>query len=72
MLTITDAMLERELNYFASVAHKSISQVLFDALALYAEQQEDAECLAIIAQREHEPTVSYEDVLVGLKKDGLI
>lgn len=48
------------------------SSVILDALALYEEQQEDNECLAIIAQRQNEKTISYEDVLAGLKADGII
>lgn len=37
MLTITDDDLELELNSLAQSTHKTIQQVLADALALYAE-----------------------------------
>ena len=36
------------------------------------ELMEDIEDLAAVAERREEPTVSHEDLLVELKRDGLI
>jgi len=73
MLTITlnDTIQER-LILLTQRTHNSIEQVILDSLALYAEQQEDNECLTIIAERENEPSVSYADVLTRLKADGIL
>lgn len=73
MLTVTfDGAIEQKLNLLTRITHKSIEQVIDDSLALYAEQQEDNECLATIAERENEPLVSYEDVKARLKADDRI
>lgn len=73
MLTITlDNTIEQRLNFLTHATHSTIEQVIANALELYEEQQEDSECLAIIAQRQNEKTVSYEDVLARLRADGII
>ena len=73
MLTINlNDAIEHELNSLARRTNKTIEQVIANALTLYAEQQEDMDCLAVIAEREQEATISYDDVLAGLKKDGLV
>jgi uncharacterized protein YllA (UPF0747 family) len=73
MLTISlDGTIEQRLNWLTRTTHKTIEQVIDASLALYAEQQEDVECLAIIAERKDEPLVSYADVRERLKADGLI
>ena len=38
----------------------------------FQELLEDIEDLAAVAERRDEPTLSHEDVIAGLKKDGLI
>jgi predicted DNA-binding protein len=63
---------EQQLNAFASSKNESIERIITEALKLYAEEQEDLECLAIIKAREHEPTISHEDVMQRLKADGLL
>jgi len=73
MLTITlNDTLQERLILLTQRTHNSIEQVISDSLALYAEHQEDNECLAIIAERENEPSVSYADVLTRLKADGIL
>lgn len=73
MLTITlNDTLQERLILLTQRTHNSIEQVISDSLALYAEQQEDNECLTIIAERENEPLVSYADVLTRLKADGIL
>ncbi len=41
-------------------------------IAEFEELMEDIEDLAAVAERREEPTVSHEDLLVELKRDGLI
>jgi hypothetical protein len=41
-------------------------------IAEFEELLEDIEDLAAVAERREEPTVSHEDLLVELKRDGLI
>jgi predicted transcriptional regulator len=73
MLTINlNNETEQQLNAFASLKNESIERIITEALKLYAEEQEDLECLAIIKTREHEPTVSHDDVIQRLKADGLL
>lgn len=63
---------EQQLNAFASLKNESIERIITEALKLYAEEQEDLECLAIIEARNHEPTASHDDVIQRLKADGLL
>jgi hypothetical protein len=51
---------------------KALNTSLIEALKLYAEEQEDLECLAIIEAREHEPTISHDDMIQRLKADDLL
>jgi predicted transcriptional regulator len=62
---------EQQLNALASLKNESIERIITDALKLYAEEQEDLECLAIIEARDHEPTLSHEEFLAWLKTDDL-
>ena len=41
-------------------------------IAEFHELMEDIEDLAAVAERREEPTISHEDLLVELKRDGLI
>ena len=41
-------------------------------IAEFEELMEDIEDLAAVAERREEPTVSHEELLVELKRDGLI
>ncbi len=41
-------------------------------IAEFQELIEDIEDLAAVAERREEPTVSHEDLIVKLKRDGLI
>jgi len=41
-------------------------------IAEFEELMEDIEDLAAVAERREEPTVSHEDLLVELKRDGLL
>ncbi len=41
-------------------------------IAEFQELVEDIEDLAAVAERREEPTVSHEDLIVELKRDGLI
>jgi len=41
-------------------------------IAEFEELLEDIEDLAAVAERREEPTVSHEDLVVELKRDGLI
>ena len=49
---------------------KKIAVVL--PLEHYEELLEDLHDLAIIAERKDEPTISFDEIKKGLKKDGLI
>lgn len=41
-------------------------------IAEFQELMEDIEDLAAVAERREEPTISHEDLMVELKRDGLI
>ncbi|MCJ7813216.1 hypothetical protein MUP95_07880 [bacterium] len=41
-------------------------------IEVFQEMLEDIEDLACIAERREEPTISHEDLIAGLKKDGLL
>ncbi len=72
MLTLNlNSEIEQKLNAFASLKNESIECIIIEALRLYAEEQEDLECLAIIEARDHEPTLSHEEFLAWLKTDDL-
>jgi predicted DNA-binding protein len=63
---------EQQLNALASLKNESVERIITEALKLYAEEQEDLECLAIIEARANEPTISHDDVIQRLKADGLL
>jgi predicted transcriptional regulator len=73
MLTLNlNSEIEQQLNALASLKNESIERIITDALKLYTEKQEDLECLATIEAREHEHTLSHDDVIQRLKADGFI
>lgn len=73
MLTLNlDSTVEQELNALASLRNESIEHIITDALRLYAEEQEDLAGLAAIKAREHEPTLSHDEVIERLKTNGLL
>lgn len=41
-------------------------------IAEFQELMEDIEDLAAVAERREEPTISHEDLIIELKRDGLI
>ncbi|MGM0516948.1 MAG: CopG family transcriptional regulator [Pseudomonadota bacterium] len=63
-----DEGLHRALRMKAAQSHRSISQIVNEAVrAALAEDQED---LAAFEERVAEPTISYETLLDELKADG--
>jgi hypothetical protein len=56
--------------YITNEAGEKISIVL--PISRFIELLEDIEDLAAIADRRDEPTISHEDILKELKRDGLI
>ena len=65
-----DAALHQALRLKAATAHRSISDIVNDAVR--AALQEDEEDLAAFAEREGEPSISYEAFLALLKADGTL
>ena len=65
-----EAALHQALRLKAATVHRSMSEIINDAIR--AELQEDEEDLAAFAGREHEQSISYEDFLAQLKADGTI
>jgi hypothetical protein len=57
-------------HFITDAAGKRISVVL--PVSEYEELLEDIEDLAAIAERRDEPTISHEDLLAGLTRDGLL
>ncbi|HLH24604.1 MAG TPA: CopG family transcriptional regulator [Chloroflexota bacterium] len=65
-----DAALHQALRLKAATAHRSMSDIVNDALrSLLREDEED---LAAFAEREQEPSISYETFLAQLKADGTL
>lgn len=62
--------LHQALRLKAATAHRSMSDIVNDALR--AALREDEEDLAAFAEREHEKPVSYEAFLAQLKADGTL
>jgi len=56
--------------YITDSAGKRVSVVI--PLAEFEELLEDLSDLAIAAERRDEPTVSHNELLAGLRRDGLI
>ncbi len=49
---------------------KRISVVI--PLAEYEELLEDIEDLAVLAERRDEPTITHDDLIIGLQRDGIL
>jgi plasmid stability protein len=62
--------LHRALRLKAATVHRSMSDIVNDALR--EALREDHEDLAAFAEREGEPSISYEEFLARLKADGTI
>ena len=65
-----DAALHQALRLKAATAHRSISEIVNDAVR--AALREDEEDLAAFAERVREKPVSYEAFLAQLKADGTL
>ena len=65
-----DKDLHRALRIKAADTHRSISELVSDAVR--ESLREDEEDLVIIAERRKEKTVSYEELLATLKANGKI
>ena len=65
-----DPALHKALRLKAASTHRSISDIVNDAVR--EALREDEEDLAAVAQRVNEPTVSYEAFLAQLKADGTL
>jgi plasmid stability protein len=63
-----DPDLHRALRIKAAVTHRSVSEIVNDALRLAL--REDQEDLAAFEGRVAEPTISYEELLDDLKAHG--
>jgi PHD/YefM family antitoxin component YafN of YafNO toxin-antitoxin module len=59
-----------ELNYVTNQAGEKTAVIL--PLDEFQELMEDIEDLAAVAERRAEPTISHEQLLAELKRDGLI
>lgn len=59
-----------ELNYVTNKAGEKTAVIL--PLDEFQELMEDIEDLAAVAERREEPTISHEQLLAELKRDGLI
>jgi hypothetical protein len=57
-------------HFITDVTGKRISVVL--PVSEYEELLEEIEDLAAIEERRDEPTISHEDLLAGLKRDGIL
>ncbi len=62
--------LHKALRLKAATAHRSMSEIVNDAIR--AALREDEEDLAAFAQRAGEKTLSYEEFLAQLKADGTL
>jgi plasmid stability protein len=65
-----DPQLHQALRLKAAIAHRSISDLVNDAVR--AALQEDEEDLAAFAERAHEQPISYEELLARLKANGTL
>ena len=63
-----DPDLHRALRIKAAVTHRSVSEIVNDALRLAL--REDQEDLAAFDERVAEPTMTYEELLDDLKANG--
>jgi hypothetical protein len=65
-----ETALHQALRQKAATAHRSMSDIVSDAVR--AALREDAEDLAAFAEREQEPSISYEALLAQLRTDGRV
>jgi plasmid stability protein len=65
-----DPGLHQALRLKAAVQHRSMSEIVNEALR--ASLREDEEDLAAFGERAAEPSVSYEELLAQLKADGTL
>jgi len=65
-----DPALHQALRLKAATAHRSMSDIVNEAIR--AALREDEEDLAAVAERQNEKTVSYEELLAQLKADGTL
>lgn len=65
-----EADLHQALRLKAATAHRSISDIVNDAIR--AALREDEEDLAAFVEREREKPISYEEFLAQLKADGTL
>ena len=65
-----DAALHEALRRKAATAHRSMSDIVNDAVRFLL--REDEEDLAAFVEREREPSVNYEAFLAQLKADGTL
>ena len=65
-----DPQLHRALRLKAAIAHRSVSELVNDAVR--EALREDEEDLAAFVEREHEQPISYEALLARLKADGTL
>ena len=56
--------------FITDAVGKRVSVVI--PLAEYEELLEDIEDLAALAERRDEPTISHEELIIGLKRDGIL
>ncbi|HEX8649280.1 MAG TPA: hypothetical protein VF708_00445 [Pyrinomonadaceae bacterium] len=59
-----------EVQYVTNQSGEKTAVIL--PIAEFQELIEDIEDLAAVAERREEPTISHEDLMVELKRDGLI
>jgi len=59
-----------EVQYVTNQAGQKTAVIM--PIADFEELMEEIEDLAAVAERREEPTVSHEDLIVELKRDGLI
>ena len=65
-----DPALHRALRLKAAATHRSISDIVADAVR--ESLREDEEDLSAVAQRVNEPSLAYEAFLAQLKADGTL
>ena len=65
-----DPELHKALRIKAAASSKSVTELINDAVR--ESLAEDAEDIADILVREKEPTISYDEMVRRLKKDGLL
>ncbi len=62
--------LESEVQYITNPDGEKTAVIL--PIEEFRELLEDIEDLAAVAERRDEPTISHDEVMAGLKRDGLI